>query len=62
MIREIITDIGNFGSFKDIYLFMRDEHKTSITIKSINMWDFSNLNFLTGTYTIDEIKEIIEKE
>lgn len=60
MIREIITDKGNFGTFKDILRFMELEHMSSIEIKAIQLWNFSYLENLVGIYSIDEIRKTVK--
>jgi hypothetical protein len=60
MINEIVTDVGNFDNFVDIYLYMRDMYIEQIYIKSIKLWDGAkiNLGLKLGVYTFWEIKTI----
>lgn len=63
MIREIVTNVGNFGKFNDIKLYMRDEKLTDIDIKSIRFWNGDYLhNKLLGVLTFAEILAITEIE
>lgn len=34
----ILTEFGNFGSFKDLEIFMRLENKDSVKIESADYW------------------------
>lgn len=34
----IATEFGNFGSFKDLSIFMRLEEKASVFISSVEWW------------------------
>ena len=59
MIREIITNVGNFSRFNDIKLFMLDEKVDSIEILSIRLWNGDYLHKgLLGVFTYSEILAI----
>lgn len=60
MINEIVTDVGNFDNFVDIYLYMRDMYIEQIYIMSIKLWDGAKINLCPklGVYTFWEIKTI----
>lgn len=60
MIREIITDVGTFGSFKDLVKHMEIEKLDSIKIKVIRNWDGSYFDRLTGMYSFSEMKQVIK--
>lgn len=63
MIRLIETNVANFGNFKDIMLYMRDENMKEIEIKSIRLWDGGYLHKgLCGLLTYEEIKRVVEEE
>lgn len=56
MIREIKTNIGMFGSYKDMYKFMLEEKIEEIEIEFIRLWNNDYLK--AGKFTIDEIEKI----
>lgn len=60
MIREIITNIGTFGSFKDLVKHMEIEKLDNIEIKSIHNWDNSYFDRLIGIYSFSEMKQVIK--
>lgn len=53
----IKTSVAEFGSFKDIEIFMRLEGMAFIEILDICYWGI-NLGFTRGTYTYSQILEI----
>lgn len=59
MIREIITNLGNFSKFNDIEIFMRVEKFEQIEILSVRLWngDFLNKGLL-GVLTYTDILSI----
>lgn len=59
MIREIITDKGTFGSFRDVVKYMEFEKCDTIEIKTIQTWANTYFDRLVGTYTYNEMKKVI---
>ena len=56
----IATEFGNFGSFKDLNIFMRLEEKASVFISSVEWWGIDCNIFPHGaTYTREEIETIV---
>ncbi|NLJ91322.1 MAG: hypothetical protein GX323_10560 [Clostridiales bacterium] len=62
MIREILTNEGMFGSFKDIVAHMRVEKLETIEIKYIRTWANTYFDRLAGVYTYEEMKQVIDTE
>jgi len=60
MIREILTNVGMFGSFKDVVTHMRIEGLDTIEIKYIHTWADTFYDRLAGVYTYDELKQVID--
>ena len=60
MIREILTNVGMFGSFKDVVTHMRFEGLETIEIKYIRPWSNTYFDRLAGVYTYDELKQVID--
>lgn len=57
----IQTNFGDFGSFADLEIFMRQERLETIEVVGVHYW-FINLSFTAGTYTYQQILEILEKD
>ncbi|MCE5221640.1 MAG: hypothetical protein LLF98_10360 [Clostridium sp.] len=55
---EITTKYGCFGHFKDVLLFMQEEHLRDIEITELKYF-FSEI-FGKGVYTLNQIKEILQ--
>jgi hypothetical protein len=55
---EIETPFATFGHFKDVYLFMQEEHLQEIKITKLRYC--LNEVFGKGIYTLRQIKEIVE--
>ena len=55
---DIETKYGCFGHFKDVFLFMQEECLEEIEI--IDLKYFLNSIVGKGTYTIEQIKQIIQ--
>ena len=56
----IATEFGNFGSFKDLSIFMRLEGKASVFISSADWWGINCIISPHGTaFTREEIEEIV---
>lgn len=56
----IVTEFGNFGSFKDLSIFMRLEDKASVFISSADWWGINCIISPRGTtFTRKEIEEIV---
>ena len=60
MIREIVTNYGNFNKFSEIENLMRIEKIQSIDILKIILWNGSVVNSLTGTFSYSDIKKIVD--
>lgn len=59
----ISTEFGNFGSFKDLHIFMKIEGKNSVFISSVNYWGINCLFAKCGTtFVLEEIAEIAENK
>ena len=61
MLMEIKTNVGTFGSFKDIETCMRLEGLERIEVISIKAL-MTTWERLAGEYTYDEIKRVIDTE
>ncbi|WP_244835229.1 hypothetical protein [Clostridium sp. BJN0001] len=57
---DIETEYGCFGHFKDLLLFMQEECLQEIEITDIK-YCLSEI-YGKGTYTLDEIKQIVQKK
>ncbi|GEP65224.1 hypothetical protein CBE01nite_29920 [Clostridium beijerinckii] len=55
---EIETQFGCFAHFKDLLLFMQEEHLQEMKIMELR-YCFSEI-FGKGIYTLKQIKEIVE--
>lgn len=56
----IATEFGNFGSFKDLSIFMRLEEKASVFISSADWWGINCIISSRGTtFMRKEIEEIV---
>lgn len=55
---EIETKYGCFGHFKDVYLFMQEEHLEEIEILGLRYC--LNKIYGKGIYTLDQIQEIMQ--
>ena len=62
MIREILTNEGMFGNFRDVVAHMRVEGLDTIEIKYIRTWANTYFDRLAGVYTFDEMKQVIDTE
>lgn len=60
MIREILTSEGMFRNFKNIVTHMRVEKLETIEIKYIRTWVNTYFDRLAGTYTYEEMKQVID--
>ena len=60
MIREILTNQGMFGSFKDLVTHMKIEGLDTIEIKYIRIWANTYFDRLSGVYTYDEMKQVVD--
>lgn len=59
MIREIITNVGTFGKFNDIKIFMIHEKIQEIEIQAIRLWNGDYLHKgLLGILSYSEILSI----
>ena len=59
----ITTEFGNFGSFKDLHIFMSTEGKSSVFVSSVNYWGIECLLSKCGTtFVLGEIAEIAENK
>jgi hypothetical protein len=56
---EIKTNIGTFGNFKDIEVYMRLEGHNEIDIYTIRAF-MTQWEHLTGKYSYNEIKQVID--
>lgn len=56
----IIQDYGDFGSFKDLEIFMRLEGLQTVELLDIQYW-WIDLSFTKGTYTYSQILEILNR-
>lgn len=54
----IKTDCADFGSFKDLEIFMRQENLQTIELLDVQYWGIG-LSFTKGTYTYSQILEIL---
>ena len=61
MLLEIRTSLGVFGDFKDLETCMRVEGHTEVVICHINAM-MTTWKCLTGKYTYNEIKQVIDAE
>ncbi|HHW90087.1 MAG TPA: hypothetical protein GX745_04200 [Clostridiales bacterium] len=57
MLMEIKTNIGTFGNFKDIEIYMRQERHSEINIYAIRAF-MAEWEHLTGIYSYNEIKQV----
>lgn len=56
----VVTNIGTFGSFKDLEKCMRFDGHSKVNIIGITLYGSpSNFNSLGGNYTYDEIKQVV---
>jgi hypothetical protein len=58
---EIKTNVGTFGDFKDIEAYMRLESHSEVDIYAIRAL-MTTWEHLTGRYSYDEIRQIINTE
>lgn len=56
----IKTDFAEFGCFKDLEIFMRQEHMKTVKLLEVQYWGI-DLSFTKGTYTYSQILEIINR-
>lgn len=54
------TNYGEFGSFKDLEIFMRLEGLKIINLLYVQYWGI-DLSFTKGTYTYSQILEILNR-
>jgi len=58
---QIRSKRGNFGSYKDLLLFMKDENLTEIEVETLfPYWDTENALFKNRTLTIEEVEKILK--
>lgn len=55
---DIETKYGCFGKFKDVYLFMQEEHLENIEINELR-YCLSEI-YGKGFYTLDQIQKILK--
>lgn len=60
MLMEIGTNIGTFGSFKDVEACMRLEGHDKVKIIYIKAMFTTFFDSLAGDYTYSEIKQVID--
>lgn len=53
----IKTKFGNFSTFKDLYLFMKDENIYSIEVTSYYIFDKIN----TSNLSLDDVKKLMKE-
>ena len=59
----ITTEFGNFGSFKDLHIFMKTEGMSSVFISSVDYWGINCLwNKRGTTFVLGEIADIAENK
>lgn len=57
----IVTEFGNFGSFKDLNTFMRLENKNTVLVTSADYWGINCIISRSGTvFSKSQIEKIIE--
>lgn len=56
----IKTDYAEFGSFKDLEIFMRLEGLKTINLLDVQYWGI-DLSFTKGIYTYSQILEILNR-
>ena len=61
LLMEIKTNIGTFGSFRDIETYMRLEGLESIEVMSIKAL-METWEHLAGQYTYNDVKQIIDTD
>lgn len=54
----IRTDYADFGSFKDLEIFMRQEKLEAIELVDVRYWGI-DLSFTKGIYTYAQILQIL---
>lgn len=60
MIRDIETNLGCFGKFKDLLMFMQEENIIDVNIKNVNGWLGNWELFSNVWFTREQIKQIVE--
>ena len=54
----IKTDVAEFGSFRDLEIYMRHEKLDAIELVDVHYWGI-DLSFTKGTYIYSQILEIL---
>lgn len=54
----IKTDVAEFGSFRDLEIYMRQEKLDAIELVDVQYWGI-DLSFTKGTYTYSQILQIL---
>lgn len=53
----IETKFGNFGTYRDLYFFMKDENINSIQVTSYYIFDKIN----TSNLSLDDVKKLMKE-
>ena len=59
---RVVTDIGTFGNFLDLEKYMLEECYGIVEVREIHVFGFPDFNELAGTYTLEEITQVIDSK